>query len=113
MDLSEEHLLNIKRQIVEIIASGLEDNKITEDEFVTLSDFVIEKVANVKTHDDLLVFLRELTHRWTMFSFLLKIEDGMVKRIEDQKKAEQITELTKLGQYDEALNIVNNDSNNA
>jgi hypothetical protein len=90
MDLNEEHKKDIERKIMETIISSLESGKLNVEEYDRLAPFILERIEVVKTHDDLLLFLRDLTHQWPIFSFILTIENGEVRRFEDQAKVQEI-----------------------
>lgn len=104
MDLTEEHKKEVQRKIVETVISSLEQDKITEAQFDEISAYILEKVEPVKTHHDLIVFLRELSAKWNIFSFILTLEDGEVKKIEQNQKADEIQQIVKTGNIDDALN---------
>jgi hypothetical protein len=103
MDLTEEHKKNIERIIVETIITALEKAQITEDDYEKMSTFILEKIENVKTHHDLVIFLRELTANWSLFSFVLTLENGEVKKVEDNMALKKVEELVNSGNLEEAL----------
>ena len=103
MDLSVEHKKEVQGRIMETLLTAYEKLEINRADFDEISKFLLEKDPTVKTHHDLIVFLRELTAKWKIFSFVLTLEDGEVKKIEENKAVEQIESLTQEGKIDEAL----------
>ena len=103
MDLSIEHKKEVQRRIMETLLTAYEKLEIKKADFDAISKFILERDPAIKTHHDLIVFLRELTANWNIFSFVLTLEDGEVKKIEENKAVEQIEDLTQEGKIDEAL----------
>ena len=103
MNLSEEHKKEVERRIMETIISSLEKSELTESQYQEISAFILEKIDSVKTHHDLMVFLRDLTAKWSVFSFVLTLENGEVKNIKENTAAEKAEELVKNGNIEEAI----------
>lgn len=113
MDLTEEHKKEVERRIVETTISALEHNQITEDQYDDISKYILEKIDSVKTHHDLMVFLRELTQNWNMFSFVLTLENGEVKSLEEKKAVEKVEQLAEGGKIEDALEAAKQAVNNS
>lgn len=116
MDLSEEHKKEVERRIMEKIISSLENNDITEEDYNNISEFILARIDNVKSHHDLLVFLRELSEKWNIFAFVLTLENGEVKDVKEHIAAKKAEELAESGNIEEAIQtakdaIVNQDNN--
>lgn len=103
MDLSIEHKKEVQRRIMETLLNAFKNLQITEESYEEICRFIVEKDPSIQTHHDLIIFLRELTAKWNIFSFVLTLEDGEVKKIEENKAVEQIEDLTQQGKIDEAL----------
>lgn len=103
MDLSIEHKKEVQRRIMETLLTAYEKLEITKTDFDEISKFILEKDPSIQTHHGLVIFLRELTAKWSIFSFVLTLENGEVKKIEENKTVEQIEDLTQEGKIDEAL----------
>ncbi len=103
MDLSAEHKKEVQRRIMEALIGAYEKLEITRVDFDEISKFILERDPSIQTHHDLIVFLRELTAKWSIFSFVLTLENGEVRKIEENKAAKQIEDLAQEGKIDEAL----------
>lgn len=101
--LTEEHKKDVERKIMEIIISGLEKGEILEPEYKEIAEFILSRIDPINTHHDLVVFLRELTEKWKAFSFVLTLEDGKIKTLEENKAVEEAQQQLKEGNIDEAL----------
>jgi len=113
MDLTQEHKRDIEKKIVETIISALEAYQITEDQYNEISKYILEQIDGVRTHHDLMVFLRELTAKWNIFSFVLTLENGEVKKLEDNTAIKKVEELVNNGNINDALNIAKQATNNS
>ena len=91
---------------MELIADALEQDMIPSKEVPSLSSFIVKEMEKVNTHEELINFLRVLSSKWSVFSYLLVVESGEVQEKKDEEVAEAASELAKEGKIDEALNIV-------
>lgn len=105
MDNFFQHKRNIEQKIADTILSNLENENITRSEASSISNFVLDKIDVLKTQEELLNFLRELSARWRIFSSLLVLESGEIKEIMDTKAAREALTLTKEGKIEDALNV--------
>lgn len=103
MDLTPEHKKEVQRRIMEALLSPYEKGEITRADFDEISKFILERDPNILTHNDLVVFLRDLTAKWNIFSSVLTLENEEVSNVEQNKAAEKIEELAQSGNIDEAL----------
>ncbi|MBI3984894.1 MAG: hypothetical protein HY344_03030 [Candidatus Levybacteria bacterium] len=103
MDLSAEHKKEVQRRIMDTLLTAYEKLEINRADFDEISKFILERDPTIQTHHDLIVFLRELTAKWKIFSFVLTLENGEVSKIEENKAVEKIEDLTQEGKIDEAL----------
>ncbi len=103
MDLSLEHKKEVQKRIMEILLGKYEKMELSQSDFEEISRFIVDKDQAINNHHDLIVFLRELTAKWSIFSFVLTLENGEVKQFEESKKVEEIEALTREGNIDEAL----------
>lgn len=106
MNLTPVHKNEVMLRLAETVADALEQDMVTTEEIDALSPFVLENIDKINTHDELIKFLRELSSKSPIFSYLLVTESGEVKQKEDEKVAGKAEDLLKTGQVDAALNIV-------
>lgn len=106
MDLTLNHLNDIKLKIAETVVSALEQGTVTSEEIDGMSSFALEEIEKVKTHEDLIAFLRELSAKSPVFSYILVTESGEIKQKEDNVVAHKAEDLLKTGQVDAALEMV-------
>lgn len=105
MDLTEEHKREVEKKLVETIIDSLKKNLISVADKDAVSAFILAKMPSVKTHEELITFLRELSSKWAIFSPLLVTESGEVKDKNEEKAVDKVETLTQEGKIDEAINM--------
>lgn len=105
MDVSEDHKREIEGKIVEDIVLGLENSKLTQMDLPIIADFVLRKIDTVSDHEQMVAFLTELSDKWTIFENIKKIEIGEVKDKTEDKVAENVLNLAKSGQIENAISL--------
>lgn len=103
MDFTTEKKNEVEKQIVDICISGLENKSITEDQMGDISFFVLERIDLVKTQEELVEFLEKLSQRWSIFSGMLEIIKGEEGVANERSKIENVENLIKSGNIDQAL----------
>ncbi|MCL5970765.1 MAG: hypothetical protein M1450_04690 [Patescibacteria group bacterium] len=111
MELSEEHRREVERKIVGTIITGLEQNTLPNSEFEKVASFILDKMKNVKTHEELVLFLRDLSSKWSIFTSLLVIESGELKEEMEEKAADKVLSLAKEGKVEDALSLAKQANN--
>lgn len=104
MDLTDQHKKDVERKLVETIIDSLQKNEISVGDKDAISAFILERMPIVKTHEEFIAFLRELSSKWAIFSPLLVIESGEVKDKNEEKAVDKVETLTQEGKIDEAIN---------
>ena len=105
MELTEEHKKEVERKLVEVIIDSLEKNLISVGDKDAISAFILQRMLSVRTHEELITFLRELSSKWSIFSPLLVIESGEVKEKNEDRVVDKVQSLTQEGKIDEAINM--------
>lgn len=108
MDLSVEKKKEIETALVEIVTKALTEDVLTEEDAPKVASFILDKINNVKTQEELLTFLRELSAQWSIFTPLLVIESGEVKEKSEEKAIEHVEALAEHGNIEEALQAAKN-----
>lgn len=106
MNLNDDHKKEVGLKIADLIDSGIRQKTITEDEASVLSTYIIENLEKINTHEELMNFLRELSAKNAIFSYLLVTESGEVKEQKDNEVAREAEGLVKNGKIDEALSMI-------
>ena len=106
--LPQEEKEKIEGEIVEMIAEALQKNVITTEDTAKIADFVLTKIKNVNSHEELLGFLAELSHKWPLFQTILDIEKGEIEMQRDRQKLSEISEHLKNGDVDSAIQSASN-----
>jgi hypothetical protein len=105
MEFTDEKKKEIEKQIVDKSITALEQGFIEEDGLGKISQFVLSKIDSIKTHEELLSFLRELSGKWHFFSDMLVIESGEAELAQEKKSISEIEKLAKSGNLDEAIDL--------
>jgi hypothetical protein len=113
MEITAERRKELERKLVETIIQALENDILTADDVPTVSSYILDNMPGVKTQDQLLQFLRDLSAKWAIFSNLLVIESGEVQLAAEQAVAQNVMELTKSGNIEQALSMAKAATENA
>lgn len=102
---TEEHKKEVEWKLVDVIISSLKQEMLTEEELPVVSSYILDNIKHVKTHDELMVFLRDLSNRWPIFSPVLVLESGEVKEKVEDQVALDVLKLAKENKIEEALKL--------
>lgn len=101
----------IEEQISDILLKEIENDKLTAEDALIITDYCIPKTKAINTEEELLVFLSEISVKWPMFSNLVVFEQGAVKEETKNETVANITDLVNAGNIDEALNLAKSANN--
>lgn len=105
MEFTEEKKKEIEKAIIDKSITALEQGFIEESGLGEIATFTLWKIDLLKTQNDLITFLRELSAKWHFFSDLLVIESGELDLANDKKNIEKIEQLTQGGSIEEAIKL--------
>src|SRR3990167_10477094 len=100
MDVTSQHRKEIEEKIMEAIITALENNRLKQDELPLIASYVLERIDKINNHEELIVFLRDLSDKWAIFDNLEEIEKGEVKEENDEDVVEGMLQLAKSGKID-------------
>ena len=103
MRISPEYREDVERRILQIMATALESNTLTEADAPLIAKYIIENLDHVEDHQELVRFLDGLSSQWPIFTEVGNIE--MAKGIEQNKAAvtHQMEDLVHQGNIQGAL----------
>jgi hypothetical protein len=101
----QSHKAIIEKQIVDIAISQFEQNKLTNEDLITIADFTVEGLKNVSSQGDLNGFLTSLANRWSFFTNIATIEEGASKTAVENEVYNGVLALAKHGKIDEAVKL--------
>lgn len=105
MEFSEEHKNKIEKMVVEEMISSLEKNELKEEELSAIAEFILGKIDNIKTQEELIVFLGELSSKWLIFKNIEELEKGEVKEQQEKIVAKDVLQLAKDGKIEDAIDL--------
>lgn len=105
MEFTDEKKKDLEKQIVDKSITALEQGFIEENGLGEISQFVLSRIDAIKSHTELIEFLRELSSRWHFFSDLLVIESGEAGLKNNKKSISEIESLTRSGNLDDAIRL--------
>lgn len=111
MDITQDHKNEIEKKIVETIALSLENNTLQQNELSDIASFVLDRMDQVKNHEELILFLSELSSKWPIFGQIEAIEKGEVKEQKEEQAFQNVLDLAKSGKIDEAVNLAKEATN--
>lgn len=112
MDLTPDHKKDVEKKLVQAVIDALEGGHMTAEEADIITPFIYsEMTTKVKTHEDLMSFLRVLSSKSPIFSYLLVTESGEVRDKEDKEVANKAEDLIKTGNLDQAIEMIKEANN--
>lgn len=90
MNFTQEEKESLSLKLLQQAAGGLKEGTISQAEMMFISSQIEKKLLNLQTHEDLVLFLAELSESFPMFSSFLTIEQGKEK---EMKTGDQINEI--------------------
>ena len=105
MDFTAEHKKEVEKRIVQAVIDGLEKGILSPDDARSAATFILSKVYEINTEDQLTNFLKELSSQWPIFGNLYTIEQGEAQEQKEEAVAQKVEELTQSGKIDEALTL--------
>lgn len=105
MIFSAEHKELIERQTLDVIATALDRNELTEAGIPPISRFILNRIDSIHNTDELILFLQDLSVKWPMFKGVLDIEKGKLHTVLEKKAVSDISTLTHNGNIEEAIHV--------
>lgn len=107
MPLTQDHRDEIGMQLTRQLGKALREGTLAMDQVPDLVDYILEKLAQIATHEELIKFLMDLNERWSSFDLVLTSEKTHVQKEEDLEKAAEVEQLISEKKLDEALQKAN------
>jgi hypothetical protein len=105
MDVTESHLVEIEKSIIEVIVRSLEEQKLSEQDLPKIAEFVLNGIKNIKDHEQIVAFLYGLSSNWPVFDHLEEIERGEMQDTIEDKGEKEVLSLAKNGNIEEAIRL--------
>ena len=105
MDVTEDHKNEIQKKIVDAILTGLENKSLLATQLSEIADFALKGIDAVKTQDELLAFLADLSSKWPVFNNIKLTEEGEVKNEAEKEVANGVLDLANSGKIDDAIGL--------
>lgn len=105
MNFTAEHKREVEQGIVEAVINGLEKGTLLPDDARASAKFILQRVHDISTEEQLRGFLEELSSQWPIFANLYTIEQGELQEEKEKEAAKKVEELTESGKIDEALTL--------
>lgn len=109
---TQEHKKEVERMLVETIIAALQQGTLSDTEVPTLSAFILERVEAITTHEEMVVFLRELSGKWPIFTPLLVLESGEAKEKMEESVVSSVLKLAKENKVEEAIDLAKSATKN-
>lgn len=85
---------------------------ISSEESPIIASFILERIDNLRNHQDLIAFLEELANKWPIFGPVLMLERSIEKKGDNDQAINQAEQLIRENKIEEALDLVE-DANNS
>lgn len=102
----------VESTIVQTIIGGLDKGVLKQEELSPISNFVLDKIDNIKNKGELVDFCRELSGKWVVFKNLETIVEGVVEDAHEDTAASQILAMAKEGNIEQAIDLAKNTMEN-
>lgn len=106
MEFTAEEKERVEREVLEIMATALENEQLTVDDPPEISYFLLERINTIKNMTELIGLLQEMTDKWPIFSVLLEQTRGQMQDKVDDEVADGVEMLIKQGKLERALALV-------
>ncbi len=105
MGVTADHKEEVIKSIVESIIQALENSNLSEADLPEIGKFVLARIDNIQTHDELVLFVGELATKWSVFKHIESSEKAVAERHDELQTAEKIGDLATSGRIEEALGL--------
>lgn len=105
MKFDEKHKNKVGQQIALRLARAIGKKEISLIETPYVSRFILDRVDDIKTQEEMIGFLTELTQKWPFFEEVLALEKGEEVKTEE---AEEMAEIRKQLAKDKTSQAVEN-----
>lgn len=106
MEFTSEKKKTVEKMIVDSMIDAVGAGIVPEEELTSISDFVLTRIDAIKNEDELVIFLVELSQKWSFFLPIERFIEGEAKEAEDKKSVDKAENLIKDGQIDQALQVL-------
>lgn len=106
MEFTEEKKKEVEKMIVDTAIDALGAGVITEDELQPIAGFVLSRIDSIKTEEELVTFLTELSEKWKFFLPVERFLEAEVKEEQEKKTVTYAEDLIKSGDINKALNVL-------
>ncbi len=105
MEFTKSKKQELEKAIVDVCIGALENQRMSDEQMGEVSSFVLSQIDLIKTQDEILVFLENLSERWGIFKNLLDIEKGEGEVAKEKNAISSVEKYIKQGKIEEALKV--------
>ncbi len=106
MEFTIDKKKSVEKMMVDSMIDAVGAGIISEEELTVVSDFILNRIDAIKTEEELVTFLIELSQKWSFFLPIERFIEGEAKEAEDKKSVDKAENLIKNGQIDQALQVL-------
>jgi hypothetical protein len=85
--VSQDKILEIEESLVNILINAYQAETIEYDQLKKAGAYILENISKVKSHEDLVYFLQNLSGYWEVFKHLANIEVSTKQHEQNDKEA--------------------------
>lgn len=104
MDISS-YKRSVEQQVVEIIATAIEQGTLQEADLPQIADYVLPHIAKVKNFDQIIGFLAALSMKWPIFSSIAVQEEAKLRSHLEKQVAQNVLQLISKNQTQQAIQL--------
>ena len=111
MDALRDKRIELEKQIVEIVLNEIDNKTLTVDQAREIMTFWLSKVKTITSEEEMLSFVIEFVAKWPIFNTIAIIEQGNIRREQEERITDDVVSLVKNGKIEEALALAKTANN--
>lgn len=104
----ETHRNKIGNQLALRVAEALTNHELTLKDLPEIADYILLQLKQIQSHQELTLFLKNLSSKWPVFKNISDIEKGEEVMDKEKKQIDQVEKFMQEKKVDQALNTANN-----
>ena len=105
MELTSEYKEAIAKQLLSLMTKALQENTVTELDLQEMAEWFSLRTKTMTTRAEMTAFIAELAAKWPVLAPLVTLETAKAKEAEEVQVAQNVTELVRTGNLDDALQV--------
>ncbi len=101
----KSHVEDVEKKLLKELVRAIDEEKVTDEETTRMAQTVLDRVDKAKDQNELLLALADLSIKWPFFANVEDIEKGVAQDAVEDKTEQDVLNLAKSGQVEEAITL--------